>query len=98
MKYLQIDKKLKKVKILLDNISNYDIIKTVKGEKEKMTYKKLRLKKSIKVVLLDIIQLILITRINTYRINDLYNELYFNICFIISIIILEVIKTLVNQD
>jgi hypothetical protein len=58
----------------------------------------MKLKKPIKIILLDIIQLVLITRINTYRINDLYNELYFNICIIILIIILEVIKTLVNQD
>ena len=59
---------------------------------------KMKLKKSIKIILLDIIQLVLITRYNTISINNLYNELYFNICIIILIIILEVIKTLVNQD
>ena len=58
----------------------------------------MKLKKSIKIILLDILQLVLITKINTHRINDLYNELYFNICFIALIIILEVIKSLVNQD
>ena len=58
----------------------------------------MKLKKSIKIILLDVLQLVLITRINTFSLNDLYNELYFNICIIILIIILEVVKTLVNQD
>lgn len=54
----------------------------------------MHLKKSIKMILLDIIQLVLITRLNTYSLNTLYNELYFNICIIILVIILEVIKNI----
>lgn len=54
----------------------------------------MKLKKPIKIILLDIIQLVLITKYNNISINSLYNEIYFNICIIIFIIILEVIKNI----
>ena len=54
----------------------------------------MKLKKSIKIIILDIMQLVLITRYNNISINSLYNELYFNICIIILVIILEVIKNI----
>lgn len=56
----------------------------------------MKLKKSVKIIILDIIQILLITRINTISLNNLYNELYFNICIIIFIIILEVIKNIID--
>lgn len=61
-----------------------------------MRRKKLRLKKSIKTLILSIIQLVIICNINNYSINDLYNELYFNIIFITSIIFIEIIKNIID--
>lgn len=58
--------------------------------------KRLKLKKSIKVLLIDVLQLYIILKINTISINNLYNTLYFNIILIILIITLEIEKNIID--
>ena len=57
---------------------------------------RLKLKKGVKVLLLDIIQLILIININNISINNLYNTLYFNVILIILVISLEITKNIIE--
>lgn len=61
-----------------------------------MIKKRLKLKKSIKILLIDILQFILIININKISLNSLYNELYYNIIIILSIITLEITKNIIE--
>jgi hypothetical protein len=48
-------------------------------------------------ILINILQLYLILNINNISINNLYNTLYFNICTILFVIVLELIKINYNK-